>query len=159
MMMRSKTTTEPDLLARLKITSPRAALLFEATGHLGPWTSSEYANAFAHESIVPERPPRPDPPAEVVEAEAAADAARLAFEAATNAWGDAILAWRRHLDTGGRFVVVQGYGVQPADRKGKTLEAEIARLVEARADAEENLQRLRRDATRLRNRWLQTISS
>ena len=147
---------DKDVLAKLRITNPRSALLYERTGSLGPWTYSEYGAAFAHETIVPESEPRPDPPAEVVAADAALDAARLAYEAATNAWRTAIIAQRRHFDRGGRFIMVQGHGATPTDRKGKNMEAAIDRALEARGDAETVLRSARRDATRLRARWQAT---
>lgn len=147
-----KVTIDRDLLAKMQVTSPRAAVLYEATGCLGPWTYDEYATAFGFETITPERPPQPEPPAEVVTAETAEDAARLAYEAATNAWKDAILAQRRHFHRGGRIIVNQG-GPQPADRKGKAFDEAIDRAFEAREDAAEVLAKARRDAQRLRNQW------
>jgi hypothetical protein len=148
---------DKDLLAKMKVTSPRAAALYEYSGCLGPWTYQEYAAVFGFETIVPEPEPRPDPPAEVVAADAALDAARLAYEAASNAWKTAILAQRRHFDRGGKFIVVQGYGPEPTDRKGKAMEAAIDRALEARGDAETVMRSARRDATRLRTRWQATL--
>ncbi len=90
MATRTKPTTPP--------VDPKVARLYEATGHYGPWTSSEYNQAFPPMPL--SRDPDPDPPAEVAELAEARDLALAKFERADTAWREAVARKARAQESG-----------------------------------------------------------
>ena len=97
------------LLDRLKLTDPKVALLYEATGHLGPWTSAEFESVFP--VVYPARKPRPEPPENVRQLLAALDEKVIEYEVARRAWTDSIV-FARGLAAGNRVLRITAAGQQ-----------------------------------------------
>ena len=95
------------LLDRLRVTDPKVALLAESSGHLGPWSSAEYEAVFP--VAYPPRKPKPEPPENVRQLLAALDEKVIEYEAAKNAWVEAIHR-ARALRAGNRVLRIRGDG-------------------------------------------------
>lgn len=140
--------------------SPRERALYEATGHLGPYTPDEYLSVVG--TVAPSSPPEPEPPEGVVKAEARLEEARERFEAADGAWRDALAEAQRiqakmnakvRMNSAGRLIVPGG---EKKARRLRRLHEATSRggdLREEREAAGAALQHARARYTAVYQRW------
>ncbi|CAN5814490.1 hypothetical protein BH18ACT6_BH18ACT6_25410 [soil metagenome] len=86
----------------LEALNPRTRLLYERSGHFGPWSNQEYLSVVG--VLEPSKEAEPDPPAEVLEALEIEDLASIGFDSAHRSWENAVADVLR---IGGEMQVIQ----------------------------------------------------
>jgi|GEM_PF-4141179 len=118
----------------LEALNPRTRLLYERTGHFGPWSTSEFLSVVG--VIEPSKEPETDPPPEVLKAMEQEDLATIAYDVADRGWQAAAA---NVLRIGGEMQVIQSTGRdQPIliDAEGREIGGREQRRIVAAQTAE-----------------------
>lgn len=132
--------TPPDLNGQ--VVDPRLAALVKVSGHFGPWCNREFREAGVHQPVPRERD-RPEPPEEVVQARQVDAELREQFDAADEAWREALA----------RVEELKRERRENTRYTGRTLHEMVypegnTEKIRAAEDTAERLQRDREDAAR-----------
>jgi len=142
-------------LEQLRLANPRAALLYEKSGKLGPWSSAEFAAAFPPVPI--ERPPMPPMPDDVAALRAAYDEALVAFEVAHQNWSAAMSEGERLRRAPLRLDSRTGTVSTPGAAQLRNLEAECSELWKGREKAAEAVSTAKRPFRAADQAWRRSL--